>query len=447
VFIYSVLPARYHASYYYRVFVPLKTLDEMGLAEIVMDDLSPTVSIQQRINMVSHADICLFYQPTSPSLLHDMKTMNDWKQAKDEKGLFHCPPSFVVDTDDDLFSVHPMNPAFKDLGIRTPDGKDLEDGAEIGYSDAQGVRQAMWRDGTNGFDLKRNRETLQGLRDLANNADAVTCSTPGNLEYVQREYQARHTFINPNAVRFDHYPDLRGVHVAKDNPDEIRILWQGSPTHFEDWYAIRHQLAAVLRKYPQVKLVIWGVVYPWVMEMLNPDQIIHHRWVPYEQYRPTLVTIGHDISLAPLLPTRFSASRSAIKWYEASLLKRPAATLAQRAGAFTEIQDRLTGLLYDTPQQFQDGLCELIEDAVFRKSLAENARDWVRENRDAFKLAPKLLEFYETVRKDRAERTPMMTEEEAKAMKALMEQERREAESKEGPKDGEPVQPVGAGVG
>jgi hypothetical protein len=445
--IYSVLPARYHASYYYRIFVPLKTLEDMGLAEVVLDDLSPNIPLQKRINMVAHSDICLFYQPTSESLLHDMKTMNDWKQAKDGNGAFHCPPSFIVDTDDDLFSVHPMNPAFQSLGIRTPDGKDLEDGCEIGFANEAGNRQAIWRDGTNGFDVKRNRATLQALRDLAQSADAVTTSTPGCLEYVQRELKPRHEFINPNAVRFDHYPDLRGVHVEKDNPNEVRILWQGSPTHFEDWYAIRHQLASVLRKYPHARMVIWGVVYPWVMEMLNPDQVIHHKWLPYEVYRPTLVTMGHDINLAPLLPTRFSSARSAIKWYEASLLKQPAATLAQRAGAFGEIQHRETGMLFDTPQEFEDNLCELIESATLRKTLGENARDWVRENRDAFKLAPKLLEFYESVRKERAERTPKMTEEEATAMKAEMEKARLEELAKKEPKDGERVQPVESGVG
>jgi len=445
--IYSVLPARYHASYYYRVFVPLKTIEDMGLAEVVLDDLSPNVPLQKRVNTVAHSDICLFYQPTSESLLHDMKTMNDWKQAKDVNGLFHCPPSFVVDTDDDLFSVHPMNPAFQSLGIRTPDGKDLEDGCEIGFANEAGNRQAMWRDGTNGFDLKRNRATLQALRNLAQGADAVTTSTPGCLEYVQRELKPRQGFVNPNAVRFDHYPDLKGVHISKDNPNEVRILWQGSPTHFEDWYAIRHQLSSVLRKYPHARLVIWGVVYPWVMEMLNPDQVIHHKWLPYELYRPTLVTMGHDINLAPLLPTRFSSARSAIKWYESSLLKQPAATLAQRAGAFNEIEHRQTGMLFDTPQEFEANLCELIEDATLRKSLGENARDWVRENRDAFKLAPKLMEFYESVRKERAERTPQMTEEEAAAMKAEMEKARLEELAKKEPKDGEPVQPVGAGVG
>ena len=445
--IYSVLPSRYHASYYYRILVPLKTIEDMGLAQVMMDDLAPNIPIQQRVNAVAHSDVCLFYQPTSASLLHDMKTMNEWKQARDEKGDWRCPPSFVVDTDDDLFSVHPMNPAFRDLGIRTPDGKDLEDGTEIGFADEHGGRQVMWRDKANGFDIQHNRATLQSLRDLAQNADAVTCSTPGCLEYVQRELKPKRQFVNPNAVRFDHYPDLRGVHIEKDNPNEVRILWQGSPTHYEDWHAIRHQLASVLRKYPHVRLVIWGVVYPWVMEMLNPDQVIHHKWMPYEQYKPSLVTMGHDINLAPLLPTRFSASRSAIKWYESSLLKRPAATLAQRAGAFSEIIHRETGLLFDEPHEFQDGLCELIEDATLRKTLAENARDWVRENRDAFKLAPKLLEFYESVRRERAESTPKMSDEEAAAMKAEMEKARLEAQSQEGAKDGAGVQPVESAVG
>lgn len=444
--IYAICPQRYHASYYYRILVPLQTMETLGLAQVLVDDLSPGMSLEDRVNLVSHSDINLFYQPTSVSLLNDMRVMNGWKQATDETGEWKCPPSFIVDTDDDLFQVHPMNPAFKDLGIRDPNGNDLPDGAEVGTIGIDGKRQVMWKDGVNGFDIARNRRTLEMFRSVAMEADAVTTTGPGALEYVERELKPKRTFVSPNMVRFDHYPEMHGVHVAKDDPSKVRILWQGSPTHMEDWYALRFQLAAILREYPQVQFVVWGVLYPWVMEMMDPSRVISVRWVPYEQYRPTLPLMGHDINLAPLMPTRFSRSRSAIRFYESSLLKHPAVTLGQSGGPYDEIIHGETGMLFSTPQEFHDHLATLIENADERKRLAENARDWVRENRDAFKLAPRLYEFYESVRKERAERTPKMTEEEMAAMKAEMAAAREKAAADKESTDAG-VQPVESVVG
>ena len=112
--------------------------------------------------------------------------------------------------------------------------------------------------------------------------------------------------------------------------------------------------------------------------------------------------IGHDISLAPLSANVFNNCRSAIKFYEASVLKNPAATLAQNTGPYKdEIIDGETALLFDTPEDFETQLSLLIEDATERKRLAANAKDWVSENRDAMKRVPEVVAYWEELREEK----------------------------------------------
>jgi glycosyltransferase involved in cell wall biosynthesis len=211
----------------------------------------------------------------------------------------------------------------------------------------------------------------------------------------------------------------------------VRILWQGSPTHYEDWYPLRDALGYLTRKYPQIEWVIWGVLYPWVMELIPADRYRFIKWVPYAQYKLRLATIGHDINLAPLEPTRFNLCRSAIKFYESSILQTPAATIAQKTGPYAdEILDGQTGLLYENPAQFIDQVSELVENESKRLELARNARDWVVENRDAFKVVPKLIDYYRELRELKQEERPHPTEEEWLKIQEQMKEWRAEDEAK-----------------
>ena len=157
-------------------------------------------------------------------------------------------------------------------------------------------------------------------------------------------------------------------------------------------------------------------------------------WCSYQEYKLRLCTIGHDIALAPLSDNIFNCCRSAIKWYEASVFKTPAATLAQNTGAYkAEIQDGKTGLLFNDPKEFEEKLCLLIEDAKLRKELGANAKQWISENRDAMKVVPQIVNFWETLREERKLEQPHMTD---KAWELHESNVRAEAET--GAKD-EPV--------
>lgn len=419
----------YNASIYYRLELPLQTAEEMGLGVVpILDMLDSSVDNRQRIAAFYESDICLFYQPVGNSLIQHMENMQRLIPCKTEDGSWKWPPTVVVDTDDNLFDVNPLNGAFKELGIRMPSGEELKAGDEIGVVDGKGDQQVLYRDGVNGFNVADNRAKLGIYRKIMDLADAVTCSTRHTEAYVKKESAAKRTFIAPNCVRPDHYEDID----LAPHPDKVRILWQGSPTHHEDWFPLKDALGYLTRRYPQIEWVIWGAIYPWALSLVPPGRFRHIAWMPYQFYKLRLCTIGHDINLAPLSPTRFNMCRSAIKWYESSILKSPAATVAQNTGPYQdEIQDGETGLLFNDPEQFIEKVSLLVENATERKRIAANAKDWVMENRDAFKVVPKLVSYWRELREIKRQEKP--ADEEAwlelkKELDALTEEDRKKAE-------------------
>jgi glycosyltransferase involved in cell wall biosynthesis len=314
-----------------------------------------------------------------------------------------------------VFNVNPMNPAFSRFGIRNPlTGEPLGDGAEIEIEHPEFIRSAqgpkdyydekrdrwiirLWKDDPTGegeFCVRRNIIATEVWRNYMRMADLVTCSTPRSEKYVLRECPTAKTFVAYNMMDIDHYPqDI----VLAEHPSELRILWQGSPTHHECLWPIVPALQRVIKKYPHAKLIMWGAPYKWLLEGLG-DQGKHLDYVPYPEYKVRACTLGHDISICPLKPHVFNDSRSAIKFYEASMPHTPAATLAQKWGAYgDEIIEGETGLLWETPEEFETKLCGLIEDTLLRKRLASNAKDWVLTNRTPSVLAPKLWAKYQEV--------------------------------------------------
>lgn len=429
LFVYSIIPKGYNASTYYRLEVPLTTAEDMGLGVYpVIDTLDPEIPMQNRVTAFYEADVCLFYQPVGEALVHNMKQAMEMIPCK-RGDKWKWPPTIVLDTDDNLFDVSPLNHAYQTLGCRAPDGAMLQKGEEVGILNDKGEKQSLWKDGEKGFSIEANQKKLENYRTLLNMADAVTCSTSHSEAYVKRETQQQRTFVTPNCIRLDHYEPID----LAPHPDKVRILWQGSPTHYEDWYPLRDALGYLTRKYPQIEWVIWGALYPWVMELIPNDRYQYIKWMPYAQYKLRLATIGHDINLAPLQPTRFNLCRSAIKWYESSILKNPAATIAEDTGPYhDEIIDGETGLLFKDPQEFIEKVSLLVENATERKRLASNAKDWVVENRDAFKVVPKLIDYYRQLREIKKQDKPQPTEEEWLKIQAQMEEWKKEdAEEKD----------------
>lgn len=404
--LYAYVPQGYHAAFPYRIFTPLHTARDLGLpVRAHIDTNLAGIDMEQRIKAMFESDIILLYQPIGEPTWYNLRAAKSFMPSKVD-GTWKWPPSVVIDTDDNLFGVTPYNAAFKTLGIRDHNGKDIPSGHTIGVVQG-GQKKVLWKDGENGFDLAANRHNLDTYRNMIDLSDAVTCTTPRVAESVRQDASPRRVEVFPNLVRFSDYEQVK----IEQDPTRLNILWQGGASHYEDWYPLREQLGNITRKYKHVHWIIWGQLYHWVTELIPPERYTFINWCPYSEYKLRLVMMNHQINLAPLTPNRFNNCRSAIKFYEGSVLRRPAATLAQNTGPYAdEILDGETALLFNTPEEFETQLSTMIEDESLRLRLASNAKDWVSQHRDAFKHVPKQVAFWESLREAEKLEQPHMPE-------------------------------------
>ena len=423
--VYATIPHSHTASWYYRLEVPLHTARDLGLpVRVVIDAADPGVADEERARAFCEADVVLLYQPIGEGPINNIRGVQNIIPSKRD-GKWKWPPTVIVETDDNIFNVSPLNPAFASLGIRDMDGNDIELGHHIGLM-VNGERKVLYYDTSKGqpdnmppdaqpINLARNRQGIASYRRILEMVDAVSCSTEPVEASVLKELKPRRTHVWPNLVRFSDYEQ---VSVVKD-PKQVNILWQGGAAHYEDWFPLREALGNITKRYPQVHWNIWGAQYPWVNELMPAHRYTFKPWCSYQEYKLRLAMVGHDISLAPLNDNKFNACRSAIKFYEASVLKQDIPTLAQNTGAYkAEMIDGETGLLFNDPKEFEDKLSLLIENETERKRLGRNAKDWVHEHRDAMKEVPKMVQWWNELREERKLEQPRVGDTEWEAIEA-----------------------------
>jgi len=388
------------ACVYYRVQVPLRALYDLGLANFYIGR-KEDVTEDKHMAMLS-SDIVLLFSMFGPGLTTTIETIKGmkagWNNTKTERIY---PPSLIFDADDNFDHVHPFNEAFIRLGTRDYSGRLLKKGDILTTTfEKDGSVIPLWEDektNRNGeiFNIERNLKTNEEIHRTARRCDGMTVPSPALARYLKETKQYDEIYVYPNSIIPEDYPQPRLA------PHEgVRILWQGGGSHMVDWFPLREAVREISLKYPQVKWVIAGTAFKWVMDNIPENQLEFWDWVPYEAYRTTRTIYDADINLCPLKGNNlFNNSKSAIKFYEGCMPTIPEATLAANAGPYAEeIKDGETGLLYNDPAEFVEKLGILIENAELRRTLGERARSWVMENRHYKKTALGLFEYFQEVR-------------------------------------------------
>lgn len=391
--------AKLNACNYYRVHVPLAALSAMGLAETWLDSGAHQANtIQALVN----ADIALLFATTGDTMGGVPEIICDMKPGKGPDGSAIYPPSLVYDLDDNVDYIHPFNPAFGRLGTRDGNGRLLESGDEITTVMPNGDEFLVWRDretfdeSGHLFDIARNRKVVNSCHAIARLCHGVTVPSKMLAKYYREIHKCPRVYVFPNTVvETDYwYPNL-----APRTDDRVRILWQGGQSHMPDWYPLRDALRTIAQRYPQVTFVIWGTKFPWIHDVIPDSQVEYHDWLDYSAYKIKRHGLQCDISLSPLAKSVFNRCKSAIKWYESSIGPSPEASLVSNLPPYSdEVEHGKTALLYDTPDDFVEKLGTLIENAELRRTLAENAREWVRANRSPAATIPGLFAFYQELR-------------------------------------------------
>ena len=238
--------------------------------------------------------------------------------------------------------------------------------------------KALYDDGVN-----RMRKTLE----LCEYSITTTEALRKELQHYTKE-----VYINRNTASDEMVlHSLNALKAVKKDSEKIILgYFSGSITHNEDFELITPALLKILEKFPNVYLKIAGILnIPKAFELYE-DRILTTGFMDWKSLPFELASC--DINLAPLAKSIFNEAKSENKWTEAALVKVP--TLASNLGAFkTIIANNETGILVETPQEWEDALRELIESDKLRETIGSNAHKEVLEHHTTVGTAHALAKF------------------------------------------------------
>jgi glycosyltransferase involved in cell wall biosynthesis len=294
---------------YYRIQQPLRQLQQQGLAEIECGQ-SLSLRVAEQYDVI-----------VGQRIGHPKPTAMWQKLAYRKRHLL------VYELDDDIWSLHPSNPAYH--GYSSPDV----------------------------------RRMIEGNLRLA---DMVTTTTE-QLAQVLRKF-------NPNVVVLPNCIDGDMLEIAPPNRPEdapVHVGWAGTITHEIDFTSLGSSLRNYLASAPGVQFNSIGYEpFPG----LPRGKTAHTRWVgDMWQYKRKLRAIS-DIGLAPLASIRFNRSKSPLRALELHALGVPGVYSGGYPYGLV-VQDGETGLIAGGPSDWRRHVRTLVNDPEMRVEMGAAARE------------------------------------------------------------------------
>ncbi len=158
-------------------------------------------------------------------------------------------------------------------------------------------------------------------------------------------------------------------------PEEKNIYlgyFSGTASHNRDFATITDALVEIMKKHPQVKLLLAGPLDTDNILNKFKDRIIRLPFVSRDKYFGNAYKA--DIVLAPLeLGVPYCEAKSELKFFEAGILKIPTVAVANQT--FKEaIEDGVDGFLASTTNDWIFKLEKLIADEKLRQEMGGRAR-------------------------------------------------------------------------
>ncbi len=286
------------------------------------------------------------------------------------KGLTQYFPKIAFDIDDNIEMISPYSSHYDEYGLE-----------EFSHNGIQ-----LWKDGEQGFDLERNRKRIASVIEFMKQADLVTVTTDKLKEYAE-QYNTN-VAVLPNAI------DTKKWWRLDTTPHkQLRVVWSGGSSHYEDWYSIKEPLNQLLREY-QFTLLSVGAHFSGIIDEDNKHLVEVWPWVPFEAHSYRMMCLDADIAVIPLADMPFNHYKSAIKWFEMSSMGIP--SVVSHVTPYKEvIKSGFTALSYTNHDQFYQGLRELITNPTLRQTIGTNARQRVLQHHNAEKNAIIWKEAYQ----------------------------------------------------
>ncbi|WP_447924831.1 glycosyltransferase [Georgenia muralis] len=178
-------------------------------------------------------------------------------------------------------------------------------------------------------------------------------------------------FANGVGVELARVSDTEALRPRRPGP--LRLgYFSGTTTHDQDWAAVEPAVIEILRRHPEVELILGGHLSTTAALAEFSGRVRRLPMQPW--YRLPAVLRDIDVCLAPLEDASvFNEAKSAIKWLEAALVGTP--TVASPTEPFREAVDHgRTGMLANTPEEWVACIDTLLSDEALRALMGARAR-------------------------------------------------------------------------
>lgn len=260
----------------------------------------------------------------------------------------------IVDIDDLFHAIPPHSPAYKRVGPGNPAALKLLE-QSIAAADVVTVATPGLADAYR--PLARSIAILPSAWSRAQWEQGGISSTSGLPPFAVED-------LPPSPLAGE------GRDGGKDGDHTGTVLgWAGTTTHRVDIQEMRVGVLRALEQRPQARLVIIGDpgVYQ-VFKTLPAAQCTYRPGVPFAQYPKLLAEF--DILLAPLEDNAFNRAKSDLKLLEAGICGIP--WVASPLPAYRDWG--VGGLFAATPDEWEQALLRLIDDADLRRRLGAEGR-------------------------------------------------------------------------
>jgi glycosyltransferase involved in cell wall biosynthesis len=243
--------------------------------------------------------------------------------------------------------------------------------------------------------FKKGKKEKALLSTALSFCDAIVVSTEPLKARLHEHFMKVHG-LDKKIIVMPNMNDIKDWNYtpAPKHKDKIVIGYTGSNSHQDDLIMMMPSIAKLMKKYKNLHFEIVGSVPEKKVPVyfgnagFDDDSLQRISLLPstatFKQYPEYLSSQKWDIGVAPLVDTSFTRSKSHIKWMEYSMYKIP--VVASRvypyymeiAGRET-IEDGVTGFLCK-PHEWEEKLERLILDENLRKTMGENAYNFIKEN-------------------------------------------------------------------
>lgn len=207
---------------------------------------------------------------------------------------------------------------------------------------------------------------LENYRMCMRQCDGMICATPF-LSHKLSNLNARR-WVCPNGLDFERYePYVKKIY---SNQESVTVGFTGGLGHEHTIDAWLPKIKAVTSKLPFLRFVSIGNP---IAKSINNGVVRSSTSI--QDYPRALAEF--DIALAPGGKSDFYRAKGELKWTEAGALGIP--TIASPIPSVS-MQDKLTGLIVDNPEEFSSALTHMATSAEYRKKIGINAYTWIHNN-------------------------------------------------------------------